>query len=348
MKENSNIDEVLNSFIDGELTQRQRVEVQRLIAHDAQIAKRLAELQKCKMLVGSLPCAEAPAGMAEEIKASLERRALLGQQLQRPNQREGARHLLVRKVLATAAMIGLFAILGAVIYTIVAPQSVTEKPIAIEDWRKPARKVEVAELKPSTVATAEKLFAEASQPLPATSGEMEFKGRLELKTSALIAVDAFINRAIEDNGLLDYLSPKAEGDKNTYALSCSREALSLLLADLDSVWARFDSATLFVETETIGGQVVISGVSAEQIVEIANQASLERCIGVAKDFAVLNSMAELLPGREILAAIDDRRPNLITIPKPVLTSSEKTVKKPASRAEKEEQVHLTIVVTGSE
>jgi hypothetical protein len=69
---------------------------------------------------------------------------------------------------------------------------------------------------------------------------------------------------------------------------------------------------------------------------------------VAKDFAVLNSMDELLPGREILAAIDDRIADLITIPKPVLTSSEKTGKKPAGRQEDGEKVHLTIVVVGSE
>ena len=80
----------------------------------------------------------------------------------------------------------------------------------------------------------------------------------------------------------------------------------MLLADLENIWARFDSATLFVETETIGGQVVVDGVSAEQIVD------------------------------------------LITPPKPRLTADEKMTKKPAGRAEKEEQVHLTIVVTGSE
>jgi len=136
MKENPNIEayhsdrhieELLNSFVDGELTQREQVEIQRLISHDARIARRLRELQKCKMLVGALPSTEAPAELAEEIKTSLQRKALLVQPAyggQRLRERAGARHLLVRKVLAAAAMIGLVTVLGAVIYTIVAPESV--------------------------------------------------------------------------------------------------------------------------------------------------------------------------------------------------------------------------------
>ena len=155
-REESNIEELLNSFIDGELTQREANEVERLIADDARIAQRLRELQKSKMLVGSLPRAEAPAEMAEQIKASLERRTLPAQQLQHLDELAGVKQLLVRKILAAAAMIVLVAVLGAVIYTIVAPESV-----------------------------------------PPAAG---FRGRLELKTTDLVAVDAVIKRAIEDNG----------------------------------------------------------------------------------------------------------------------------------------------------
>jgi anti-sigma factor RsiW len=341
-EENPNIDELLNGFIDGELTARQQTEVQRLIAHDSQIAERLRQLQKCKMLVGSLPFAEAPAEMSEQIRYSLERRTLLGQQVARVDEREGARHLLVRKVVAAAAMIGLIAVLGGVIYTIVVPKAVTDKPVAIEGWERPVRKVEAEKLTPAIETSAERAIAQAGLVA------IGFNGRLELKTSALSAVDAFINRAIEDNGLLGKVSPKTEGDKSVYALSCSRQGLSLLLADLGNIWSRFDSATLFVETEHFGEQVVVDAVAAEQIVEIVNQDSLERRIEVAKDFAVLNKMGELLPGKEILTAIDYSRPDLISIPKPVLTSSEKTIKKPASQEEDKEEVRVTIVVVGGE
>ena len=172
MKENRNIDELLNSFIDGELTARQRTEAQRLIAHDAQVAQRLRELQKCKTLVSSLPYVEAPAEMLEVVKTSLERRTLLGQQSSAFDQRAGARHLLVRKVLSAAAMIGLVAVLAAVIYTIVGPESSPQKPVVMEDWRQPPGEIELEKPTPSPAATVEKVVAKV--PAAVT----EFNGRL--------------------------------------------------------------------------------------------------------------------------------------------------------------------------
>ena len=222
------IEELLNSFIDGELTERERTEVQRLISHDEQVAQRLRELQKTQMLVGSLPRAEAPAQIMNGIKASLEADMVSDGPVwsaERFEKRVGARHLLARKVLAAAAMIGLVAILGMVIYTIVAPDA---------DYR-------------------------ADMPTVA------FNGRLELKTNALMEVDAFINRAIEDNGLSDCVSLKSRGNRRVYSITCGREDLNLLLADLANIWERFDSSTLFVEAKPPAEQVVVDGISAEQI-----------------------------------------------------------------------------------
>ncbi|MBA7618014.1 hypothetical protein ES703_25333 [subsurface metagenome] len=322
MKENPEIDELLNSFIDGELTARQQTEVQRLMAHDAKIAQRLRQLQKCKMLISSLPVAEAPDEILEDVKASLEKRTLLGEQGSDFDERAGARHLLVRKVMAAAAMIGLVAVLATVVYTIIAPEPVPEGP----------EKFEISNLKSKITTPGPSMVA------------VEFNGRLELKTSALVAVDAFINRAIEDNGLSVSISPARQQDKSVYSLRCSQDGLNLLLADLGGIWEKFDSATLSVETEVFGRQVVVNVVTAEQIAEIVNQDSLQRRTEVARDFALLNDTAERLPGREILAAIDDGSRHLITIPKPGLTWRQKTTKKPAGRAEDEQKVHLVIVV----
>ena len=224
MKDDPNIDELLNGFIDDELTERQRVEVQRLISDDSQVAQRLRELERCKMLVGSLPHAKVPAEMAEQIKASLERPAVLGQQAVRFDERRETRHLLTRRVLATAAVIGLVAILTVVLYTTIGPEGVA----------------------------------------PAVG----FRGRLELKTSDLVAVDAFINKAIEDRGLSGDSSLSRQGDKRVYSLTCSREGLDLLLADLGGVWERFDSTRLVVETQIPGGQVAVENVSAKQIADL--------------------------------------------------------------------------------
>jgi len=342
MKDESNIDELLNSFVDGELNERQQTEIRRLIAHDADAAGRLREIQKCKMLVGSLPPAETPDYILEQVKTLMERRTLLNERPLQNGHARGARHLLAHKVLAVAAMIGLVAVLGVVVYTIVAPEGVTDKPVVSESWQQPAGVAEEVQLQTSMTAAVEKPAAEAG------AARMGFYGRLELKTSAPIAVDAFVNRAIEDNVLLERANQTREGDKNVYTLSCSREAMSLLLADLEGVWARLDSATLFIETGQVGAAVIVDAVTVEQIDRIIGQDSFAGRIRVAEDFAVLNNMAKLTPAKEVLAVIDNTRSDLITIPKPILTSGKERSKRAATKTKNEQKINLTIVVTGGE
>ncbi|MFH1228494.1 MAG: hypothetical protein V1701_11420, partial [Planctomycetota bacterium] len=174
-----------------------------------------------------------------------------------------------------------------------------------------------------------------------------FSGRLELKTSALNAVDAFIKSAIDDNGLSASINPERRQSRRIYSLDCTREGLHSLLDDLDNIWSELDSATLFVNTETFGTQTVVDAVTTKQIAEIAGQDSLERRIELAKDFAVLNNMAEHLPDKEIRAAIEAGDSSLTQqwrILKPVLTSSQKAVKKPADQIQEKQKVRLTIIL----
>ena len=311
MKEISNMDELLNSFIDGELPARQQTEVQRLVDHDEKIAQRLQQLQKCKMLLSSLPVTEAPPQILENVKASLARKPLLDESALRRTERAGTRHLLGRKLFAAAAMLGLVGILTAVVYTIVAPETVTQGPVAV-----------------------------VAAP---------FSGRLELKTNDLPAVVGVINRAIEENIPSDeWIASGQSNVREPHALICSSESFNLLLAELGNIWDKLDSATLFVDTEVFGQRVVVDAVTAEQIAGIVNQDDSKRRIEVAKDFAVLNNIAEHLPGREILTAIDDTTVGLITPPKPVLTWNQKTVKKSPARTEKNKNIHLTITVVGGD
>ncbi len=344
MKEEMNIDELLNSFLDGEATEQERTEVERLIAHDAKVAKRLAELERCRMLVGSLPYAEAPAEILEEIKASVGKMPVRTFEAEAFEERKGAKHLLIRQVVSAAAMVALVAVLGVVIYTILVPESSSERPMAADDLRLPAKKIEV-----EPGGAARRLVARAEKP---TEGIEKipggFSGRLELKTKALIAADASVNRAIEDSGLTQYGVSGRDERQRVYTVAGSREAVNLLLSDLGNIWGRFDSASLLVETEQAGERVVVDNVKTEQIAEILKQDSSEGRIRVAKDIAAFNRIEKQLPGKEMFAAIDYERGELITIPKPVLTSSERPITKPAGGAEAEQEVLLTIVVAGSE
>ncbi len=329
MKENPNMDELLNSFIDGELPARQQTEVQRLIAHDEKIAQRLRQLQKCKILLSSLPVVEAPPQILENVKASLAGRTLLVEQPTAFDEHLGARHLLGRKLFAAAAMLGLVGILTAVVYTIVAP-TVPQGPVAVEPRVLPP-KVEVVEPAPIIVVAA------------------PFSGRLELRTSYLPAVVAVINRAIEENIPSDeWIASDRSDVREPHALICSSESFNLLLAELSNIWDKLDSATLFVDTEVFGQRVVVDAVTAEQIAGIVNHDDSKRRIEVAKDFAVLNNIAEHLPGREILIAIDDTTVDLITPPKPRLTGGPETIKKSTTRTEADKNVRLTITVTASD
>ena len=339
MKDTPEIDELLNGFIDGELTARQQTEVQRLIAHDSHIAERLRKLQKCRMLLGSLPCAEAPDDMLEAVKASLERTALLNEQQEDSAYRRGAKDLMIRITLSAAAMIGLVAVLAAVIYVIVAPPSAKNETVVSKDWYQPAQEVKAAKPVPPENATTEKPAANIVAVAPV------FDGRLELKTADLIIVDALVKKTIEDKGLLkDNL--KVEGGKTTYTLDCSRKQLCLLLADLDNVWDKLDSAILYIEGQQGEGQIAVDSIDTRQIAEIVNQASAEMRIKAAKYFAVLNSTSESPTNKDVLKTANGGNLNLTTIPKPVLTSGENPDEKSAGQTQDDPTVHLTIVVNG--
>ncbi|MFH1717097.1 MAG: hypothetical protein ABIF19_07080 [Planctomycetota bacterium] len=319
------IDELLNGFIDGELTPRQQTEVERLVAHDIKIARQLQRLQKCKALVSSMPHAEAPAQVLHGIRSSLARIAPLHEEGPVYDERAGRIQLLARRLLSAAAMIGLMGVLAAVIYAIIVPQATPETPVAIGTGQ-PENRIDLTE------------------PSPAAAGPA-FCGRLELKTSSFAAVDAFVNRAIEENELSDSASPIKQRDKGIYYISCSRQGLDSLLADLDDIWSKLDSATLLVDSEVFGKPVVVDAVTPEQIAEIVHQDNPEKRIDAAKSFAVLNNMAEQLPGRGILAAIEGQNNSLMTIPKPVLTGNSKRIRKPAGQAEDGRLVRLTITVS---
>lgn len=315
--EDVNIDELLNSFIDGELTDEQRNKVERLIAEDAQTAQRLLQLQKCKILVGALPRADAPAGVLEQVKASLERSAISERQPVFADEREGTRKLMVRTVLVAAAMIGFVAILAALLHVFVGPEAVP--------WQPPA-----------------------GGQRPSVAAAMRFSGRLELNTNALIAAEAVVKRAIEDSGLSGCVNSRSLRDRRIYSISCSKNRLNLLLTELANSWDRFGSARLLVETEQFNEPVVVESVVTEQVAEIIDQESHEGSIEVAKDFAVLNNMARLLQGTEVPTAIHDSAIGRIVIPpKPVLTWKEEIATAPVSPDSEAKQVDLTIVIATS-
>ena len=335
MSENINIDELLNSFIDDELSDRQKTEAQRLISHDPKVAERLREIKRSKTLVNLLPCAEAPADLAERVQTAVERKMLLSQHSDSFDETKGVRHLLIRKVLAAAAMIALMAALATLVYTIVAPESGTIGPVAVDNWQMPEGKV------PPEGPVAMVVKTETS---PAILAQEKFGARLELTATNFAAVNAVIGRQIEDNSSIQTVGPQSPGTKGVYTLRCTKQGLNSLLDELQDIWPRFDSATLSVETGPEQGRTVVQGVTAEQIKRIVDQENFDSSIQVAKDFAALNNIDKSFAG-EILAAIDVVDYDFITtIPKPVLTTGKRKIKKSTAFVENGQTISLVIIV----
>jgi len=343
MKENANIDELLNSYIDNELSARQRTELQRLISHDEQIERRLNRLQECRLLISSIPRAEAPASLIEDVKAAVERKALLEEPVAVYDKRKGAKELFVRRLLAAAAMLGLVAFLAAVIYTIVAPETLTNVPVA-QQPTVPQQKHRIQFEKPDQA-----VVASAGQPAAEqVKNKMRFSGRLELVTDTPDVVSAYLNKTLAGSGLLNevYHGPAA-----SCSVVCSKEQVNRLLDDLNGIWDKLDSARLVVDAEQKHYQVVVENVTVFQVAEIITKADFRDGIKVAKDFAVLNEFSSRVPAGGLLAAaggVNRSGSGLIGIPKPVLTSDETASKNRAVTKQGPKNISLTIMVVESD
>jgi len=318
------IDELLSGYIDDELATRQRTEVERLIAHDAKIEQRLEQLQKCRTLIGSLPCAEAPPQVLEAVKASLASTVAIYEQSSY-GKRMGRIHLLGRRILSAAAMLGLVGLLAGVVYTIMAPHpSFDGLPVTMD--RPPSEIIE-----------------SAKPPAPAISPAFAFSGRLELRTSIPAKVGAVIKTTIEENGLSDSLGDIREPGKRIHYVRCSRQGLNSLLAGLENVWPRLDAAKMLIDTEVFGKQFAVDAVTTGQIAEIIDRDSHEGRIELARDFDLLNTTAASMPGAEVLSPIEAETANLMTIPKPLIVGP--SAQKAPDEAEADRTIRLTIILS---
>jgi len=318
MKERQDINELMNCYIDGELNQRQQTEVQRLIKHDRDAARQLQRLQKCKLLLGALPRAEAPPEMLERIRTSLQTKRILGEQYSVFGRREGMRNLWARRLVTTAAMVVLVAVLAAVVYTILAPEHAPRR-VAVD-----------------TPADTTRAVLSAADP---------FYGTLRLKTGSFAAVDSSINKALAENGISADIIEDNKGNRTVYMVTCVPDRLNTLLADLGGVWGRLDRADLVVETDKFNRQFVVADVSPEQVEEIAGKATFETRLALARDYAAVNTIGRLAPGKEVLAAIEEEPLDLpVTPPKPLITGAREADKESVISAAGKQSVHLTIVV----
>ena len=118
------------------------------------------------------------------------------------------------------------------------------------------------------------------------------------------------------------------------------------MSDLATVWSKFDSTTLIVHTDNLGQYITVASVKPEQVADIARQDTIDNRVKLAKDFAVVNSVSQIMPEEKMLAMTDRSLSDLTTIPKPVLTSGDKSTVTAPKGAWDKIQVDLNIIVAG--
>ncbi|MGA2678538.1 MAG: hypothetical protein ABSF37_04445 [Sedimentisphaerales bacterium] len=337
-EQNPKIEELLNGYIDGELSADERSQVERLISENSGVAQRLHQLEKCKTLVSSLPPAEPPAAVVAGIKELIRSHPTVTAASEIEDQR-GVRHLFIRQALAASIIIGVVGIMAAVVYKIVGPEETPTPIVAMKSA--PA-------IKPATMPVAAKPQETEKAVVVAAAEDTTSVGMysLQLQTADFAAVDAYVNKLLEESPWLRYEATKDQPGRSEYKILCSRGGLEAMMSDLATVWSKFDSTTLIVHTDNLGQYITVASVKPEQVADIARQDTIDNRVKLAKDFAVVNSVSQIMPEEKMLAMTDRSLSDLTTIPKPVLTSGDKSTVTAPKGAWDKIQVDLNIIVAG--
>lgn len=317
------IESLLSSYIDGELSERQCNEVKRLLQHDQQVAEMLKDMQKQKDLLNALEVDSAPATMLDDIKASLERNMLLDRRGQEITAVEDSKGVFTRRVLAAAAMLLLpIGLLAVVIFSIITPSS-TGPTVAVnvnQDSTAPVVNIESAV---SDVTAG--IFPE------------HFNAVLQLVSSEPAAVNNFIEKAVYSNGLADNTVSGNKDSAKTYRISSVPTLITALLRDMETVWVKCRTNRFMVYDEQLRPAAVVANITASQVQSVFEQsAPLER-IALAKVFAGIN------PGVGIFEGSVEFDPSIPI--KPVLTGPEKPTVSD-EQVQGGETITLIIIVSG--
>lgn len=273
MKEQSKTEfsELLTAIVDDEATERQKTEFKRLAKHDPDIGRQLESLRRQKQLINALPVESAPEGLAEDVTSMLERKLILSDFSDAEPAATGSSHLMLRRLMTTAAMLLLpLGLLSLVVWQIMKPASggpanyVTTTQVLNRDNR------------PGT----ETLMA-AGQPFP-------FDGILTFRTSQQTTVSNYTEKVIFDLGLLTSTVPNRNVDVTTYQVTASPVMIANLLESLNDVWPRCEQVSLSVVKDSEENTIEIPQVRSEQIKALALEDSPERLNIMAIQYARAN------------------------------------------------------------
>jgi hypothetical protein len=161
-----------------------------------------------------------------------------------------------------------------------------------------------------------------------------------LQTDQATAVNQFIYRnIILDNGLENSVTKETQGDKNVYAISCSRATAQMVLEGLGMIWDKFKGTQLLID----GLEMPVTDVTVAQAIEIAKEPSAQEQIKLAKEFFAANKERIEPPVAAVVAADSNGTPEVMII-KPALAGG--AAKPGPNEPADTQKINLTIIVTG--
>lgn len=277
-QEKVEFEELLNAIVDDEITERQQTELKRLSRHDPEIERELSSLRRQKQLLNALPIESAPESLVANVTSVLKRKLIISNSTESEKTVTGTSHLLLRRILTTAAMLLLpLGLLSFVVYEIIKPASVG----------------------PIDYITPGEILVQADESIPADrSGavvrKFPFDGVLTFRTNQHIQVGNFAEKMIFDLGLYSSTVPSRTVDVTTYQITASPEMVAKLVDALNEVWPRCQQVTLNVLDSSQEHTIDIFEVQPEQIKALASEDSREMLDVLAKQYAAANQNTETL------------------------------------------------------
>ncbi len=261
-QEREKIDALIGGFLDGELSQRQRTELKRLVQHDPAVKKHLHALYRQKELLSSLPSEKAPRGLSESVRSALERRMILDSESAAEVRPLGRAHLFVRRIAAAAAMLFIpLGILAILVFQIMKP--------AEESFLSGGPS---ADLNPSgELAHLERGPAIAESESAVSSA----LGRLILVTDQPIEVNDAIKRAVVENALLSGASSQRSESGAVYRIQSTQSQMLAFSREIGRIWPNCSVRRLAVSSgdPVVSKDVVIEGIRPEQLTALIRETS---------------------------------------------------------------------------
>jgi len=327
MSEQIELDELLNGYVDGELSDRQTTEVRRMMLHDRKIAARVEELMRQRQLLASLPAEAAPAGLVDSIRGVMERRSLLIAASSSSHRTAGLMHLFARKLVAAAAMLALLGGLAFLVYTVIIPND-TVGPSGI------------------TALVSEGSLPGRSAPVddsPVVPKTVSIE--LLLKTVSPSGLNSVIAKTIDADGLWDCATVDRQLSKTTYSISCSKENIGGVLDELSAVWDKIAEKRLVVEA-TGEDAITVEAVTPKQVAAVIDLPDIPSRVASARQFAEANNRLPVAGDADSVPADDAQ--SVLKIPKPALTSPDFDRAARSSVESRTDKVSLKITVLGIE